>query len=633
MNLDEVAWCSIYPPVGIARVGGSETEYFIGPEVPGQDRTPPGPNGWKDADGQLLRQVARFRLYAYDGNNTLLGEVTAGDADVVWQVHLANRKPAWFNFDMAMDIPEFDGSQGTPPMRSARRNAAVVGTDRKNLVIDPGPRTISGTKTSGKKYRFDGGKFYDIEVPLGELRTDEAGRLLVFAGRGISGSNPPNQQAHTFANNDGWYDDVADGPVTATVAIKGRAVAVEHAWVVVGPPDYAPGVTPVVTMYDILYDVGCQLDSSLRPHLPSFTNDILPLFSRLAVNQWVNAGFGQLWGWKGVEDFTALLPTMSSNTEFARPLRAEIFARFRNPDYSSMAATEIPPVYGDGVNIPATNPMQWYAVTKLQYEFLRQWAAGNFVSDYDPAHVTPKTIDEVPLAAQPLALTKAALENCIGGPFHPGCEMTWPLRQPIMYASPFRIKLRTEEPRDEGNWLTSRIVLSVGGPLDGSVAGDISRWMAVPWQTDTSSCLYAYQGYAEGVFLPTFWPARVPNNVLTSEQYSAISDPDIPMSLRLLAFAYDNRQYWLRDLPPRADYIAVINTFVKQWNDVGVITQEPGPTDPAAKGAFPGALFVERGVTVTPPPKLKAAKGVAAESATTDGGHQPMSLPNPRDFR
>jgi hypothetical protein len=634
MNLDNVAWCSIYPPIGIARVGGSETEYFIGPEVAGQDRTPPGKNGWKDADGQLLRQVARFRIYAYDSGNNLLSELTAGDADIVWECHLANRKAAWYDFDMAMDIPEFDGIAGMPPMRSARRNASVVGADREQLIIDPGPRTITGKNTKGKKYQFDGGKFYDIEVPLGELRTDDHGRLLVFGGLGISGSFPPNQQAITFANNDGWHDDVADGPVTATVKINGRAVPVEHAWIVVGPPDYSPGVTPVTTMYDIAYDAACQLDPSLRPHLPSFTEDIMPLFSRLAGNQWVNAGFGKLWGWKGAEDFGAIMSTLGSNSEFARPIREEIFGRFRNPDYASMDPHAIPPVYGDGVNIPATNPRQWWAVTKLLYEFLAQWAAGDFISDYDPGYTPPASIEQVPLAAQPHALKKAALENCIGGPFHPGCEMTWPMRQPIMYSSPFRIKRSTEAPRDYGDWMTSRVVLGSGGPLDGSVAGDISRWMAVPWQTDTSSCLYAYIGYQDGVFLPTFWPARVPNNVLTAPQYSVVVDADIPMTQRQLAFSYDNRQYWLRELPPRENYIAVINTFVKEWNGVGVVTQQPGPTDAAGKKRFPATLFVEEGVAIKPPPKLKAkAPGAPSAERETDGGERPMNLPNPRDFR
>ena len=39
--------------------------------------------------------------------------------------------------------------------------------------------------------------------------------------------------ADTFANNEGWHDDVSDGPVTATLEIDGRAVPVDPAWVIV----------------------------------------------------------------------------------------------------------------------------------------------------------------------------------------------------------------------------------------------------------------------------------------------------------------------------------------------------------------------------------------------------------------
>src|SRR5262249_40612702 len=69
----------------------------------------------------------------------------------------------------------------------------------------------------------------------------------------------------TFANNDGWHDDVSDWPVTATVTLRGRHLPVEHAWVVVAPPDYAPGVIAVTTLYDVIRDAGWRLDPSAVP--------------------------------------------------------------------------------------------------------------------------------------------------------------------------------------------------------------------------------------------------------------------------------------------------------------------------------------------------------------------------------
>ncbi|GAA2146352.1 hypothetical protein GCM10009760_36070 [Kitasatospora kazusensis] len=66
------------------------------------------------------------------------------------------------------------------------------------------------------------------EVYLGELRTDEEGRLLVLGGFGASASYD-GQPVITFANNEGWHDDTGDGPVTATVSVGGRELPVDPA--------------------------------------------------------------------------------------------------------------------------------------------------------------------------------------------------------------------------------------------------------------------------------------------------------------------------------------------------------------------------------------------------------------------
>src|SRR5258706_227212 len=132
-------------------------------------------HGFKDKHGQLLRQVARFRVYGYDAAGNVVGELNDRNAEVAWQVHVANHKAEWYQFDEAMDIPNFDGSGGTTPQKSARRNASVTGAARAKLVIDPGPRTISGRNTKGKKYQFDGGKFFGKPAPPGEARTDDPG--------------------------------------------------------------------------------------------------------------------------------------------------------------------------------------------------------------------------------------------------------------------------------------------------------------------------------------------------------------------------------------------------------------------------------------------------------------------------
>ena len=56
------------------------------------------------------------------------------------------------------------------------------------------------------------------DIELATLRTDEAGRLIVIGGPGTAGS-PANTKLERFSDNDGWYDSVSDGPVSATLRI------------------------------------------------------------------------------------------------------------------------------------------------------------------------------------------------------------------------------------------------------------------------------------------------------------------------------------------------------------------------------------------------------------------------------
>src|SRR3954471_11521760 len=140
----------IHPAIGVARVGNSPHEWFLGPETPGPHPVPSG--GFKDAAGRLKRQAARFRLYGLNGEGQVVSEGTATDAEIRWSVHLANSKAAWYNFDLALDIPQARGLPAAPlqaapdPTRSLRRNAAI--TDRASLQIDPGPRSVAGANAS-----------------------------------------------------------------------------------------------------------------------------------------------------------------------------------------------------------------------------------------------------------------------------------------------------------------------------------------------------------------------------------------------------------------------------------------------------------------------------------------------------
>ncbi|HEU0300637.1 MAG TPA: LodA/GoxA family CTQ-dependent oxidase, partial [Longimicrobium sp.] len=583
----QIVRAAIHPAIGIARVGNSQDEYFYGPEV--VHPLPEQPGFYKDGTGALKRQAALFRVYGYNAAGQVVAELTADNADIRWTAHVANTKAAWYEFQIALDIPE---AATAPP--SNLRNADVKGAARGQLSIDPGPRSITGRSQQGEQYAFDSGEFFGTPVYLGELRTDEAGRLVFLGGRGVSASRD-GKPAVTFANNDGWHDDVSDGPVTAQVTVGGRELPVDPAWVVTAPPNYAPDVITVRTLHDLLYDVFVADGEIAFPAAVSFTRHVWPVLSHLTSLEWVNAGFAAQFGWGGPNHFAdpGLVRRLSSKP--ATPgafdpnaeLRRQVLNSFRLPHPTDMNPLPWPWIYGDAMNIPADSPRQHVSISPTQYRFLQLWADGQFIDDWDPARPVPHRLDEVPLREQPAMLDQAATHFCLADAFHPGCEMTWPVRHASMYSAPYRIRHRpagTPEP-SYGPTLTPEIALRPGGPLYAQGPGDISRWMAVPWQTDTASCRSGYEPDYDP-YLPTFWPARVPNQVLTLEDYRKVVDASLPPEERFAAFS--RRLNWLRVLS--SNYKKAINEMVADFGKLGVVEVREGVTDDPA---FPRVMMVE----------------------------------------
>src|SRR5262249_35588151 len=139
---------------GVARVGNAPgpDDYYIGPEAPGILSRPEG--GYKDNEGRIKRQAARFRVYGLNSDGRVIREITADVGQVEWRVHIANRKAGWYQFLNAMDL-------GPHALPARRRNEAVRGADRAQLVIDPGSRRISGTCAGGAPgHAFDTGQFF-----------------------------------------------------------------------------------------------------------------------------------------------------------------------------------------------------------------------------------------------------------------------------------------------------------------------------------------------------------------------------------------------------------------------------------------------------------------------------------------
>lgn len=575
----------IHPSIGIARVGNSRKAdgYYIGPQVTEPAPNPPG--FYRDSSGALKREVAQFRVYGYDAAGRVVRELHMGDGvEIEWTVELANHKAAWYNFELALDIPE----AATAPA-STRRNASVPVPARGKLSITPGLRTIDTPDTSGRKYRFDSGKFMGKAVPLGELRTDAQGRLLVFGGHGKSASitgKPPV----TFANNDGWYDDTSDGPVTARVRLDGRDLDVAPAWVVVAPPNYGPQQKSVRTMYALMTDVAIQAGQLPAPIRPSFQHDLLPVFKALCDLQWMNAGFAAGFGYGMPQYFLdpAYLHKLSQPGDTYKELRRTVANAFRNPLDGDISQKPWPWVYGDAMDVPMPPiPRAMNALTTTQLALLDYWADGQFIADYDPAAQSPCDIDEVPLAEQPAMLDRAALEFCLADAFHPGCEMTWPVRHATMYLVPYRWRHRAKdnpEP-DYGTTLTPGEATSYDGPLYAQFPGSITRWMAIPWQTDTASCRSGYQPNYDP-YLPTFWPARVPNQVLDVENYRKVMNTALPRDERLAAF--NKRSDWDRTLG--VGYQQQLVNMVEHFDRQGIVEVRPGIADDPD---FPPVMQVE----------------------------------------
>jgi hypothetical protein len=585
-----VVRAAIHPSIGIARVGDSADEFFLGPET---DRPAPIPPGaMKDGTGALKRQAARFRIYGYNAAGEPVAELTAQTADIRWRAHVANTKAAWYQFQIALDIPEASDPDDAQP--SMQRNAQVTGAQRSQLVIDPGPRTISGAGTSGAQYRFDSGAFFGKPVYLGELRTDEAGRLVFLGGHGKAASKD-GTPATTFANNDGWHDDVSDGPVTATVTVDGRPVPVDPAWVVVAPPNYAPEVVGVRTMYDLLFDAYVQSGALPFPESVSFTRDVLPILERLTGMGWVNQGFAAKFGPGAREHFLdpSYLKQLASGLPEHQELRNTIYTTFRDWGRDGQSPVPWPWIYGDAMSLPPVSPRQHVTLSPTQMRILALWAAGFFSPDFDPSALAPFELDELPLDRRPEMLDRAALTFCLADAFHPGCEMTWPMRHTTMYMAPFRLRHRLighPEP-SPGTQLTAATVTRIDGPLYGQSPGSLTRWMAVPWHTDTASCRSGYYlGYDPRYdpYVPTFWAARVPNHVLTRGDYDIVMDESRPLGERAAAFA--RRAFWLRWLT--GGYLDQINEMVDSFGQLGVVQTMPGPAD----GAFGPQLLVETDV-------------------------------------
>jgi hypothetical protein len=491
----------IFPAIGIARVGTSD-EFFIGPE-------PDVPLDLRRRDGQtnLRGQAARFRVFECErdaaGKLESATEVTADAATIEWGVHLVNRKAA---------ADRFDGG--------GRRNNAT-GNDAADapLIIDSGPQRLASPALSVNV----AGRFKGVSVPLGRLITEPNGRLCVIGGRGDSRS-PGNQPIVNFADNDDWHDDVSDGPITATIRRGGQTVTAKSSWVVVAPPDFAPEIPNIISLYDVLLDLGVKRQLMTPPPIVFFDKHIEPILKRAMLMQWVNraARLGyedtQSGGHSsgGPGDFAAMIKQLNDPTTPNAP-RQRIFRLLRDPttgNVPSPTRLKHMPRLNDDADSGSVLPL-----TALQFRAFKEWSDGRFQKAEPPG-----TSNEL----LPDALTRVALEACAGGAFFPGIEIGRIIRDPTKYES------------DE----IFRLLQTAVRP------GDITARNALPWQADYHQCRWEEESGNKRL---GWWPAQRPDEVLKN----ATDDP-VP---------------WARGLADRGE------SYVKHWFRLGFVKRSAADPD------------------------------------------------------
>ena len=563
----------IHPAIGVARLGNLDPDqgFVIGPEIPGMGPT----DGLTGADvanhkvgGLVKPQAARFRVWEYQadahGRLTPKAEVTVQTAtagkpfikSIRWTAHLANRKASFY---------EEDGPHGETLPAGALRNPTV--TDRASLESDFGPRSISGTLAKGQVFSPTTGGAYPVRAVkaadgsavidyLGQLRTDAAGRLLLLGGKGHSASNlSPAQPLTHWSNNNFWFDDISDGPVTATVTIDdgfGHLTdvpmdAAGSAWALVAPPDFSPGMNAAVTLYDMLYDMGVRylkiptnntlyddggpLGRMRQLHTAWAANQATPNASGFEFGSFVPDYQSEIWpmilnavnyvyttGLVNFKHSAMLTDPLGDPSAAAAKARAVFFGYIRPPENAAADTTgpaTMPRLYGDDWYVGNTNfhfsfgqngtgnaggggqtqgpralpkYQRYSTLTPTQFGLLRAWNAGQFVP--------PSGSAAAPQGITPHGLDKAALENCIGGPFYPGIECSWQMRNPNLFLEPFRINpaATSQYLRPDGTEEATPIL-----------PGHFSRQMALPWHADFNDC--------SKLLNLGWWPSARPDDV------------------------------------------------------------------------------------------------------------------------
>jgi L-Lysine epsilon oxidase N-terminal/L-lysine epsilon oxidase C-terminal domain len=275
----------IHPAIGVARLGDSPDEFCISSDTPAtvpvecnaEGNPLLSPDGksevpikqFKDSLGRIKRQAARFQIYVYDEASPDGRPLKPGDA-------IEGGGNAGTLVDIQWRLQGEHGYAADHPLR----NADITDENaRQQLIIDPGPRYVNTTDRRRAAFDRHGCSVYAPIFPpaqltpnsidtLGDILTDNQGRLLVLGGHGNSGTmkkGAGQPRIDSYANTDGWFDDTSDGPVMARLVMyselvgRQRFVDVEYpAWVIAAYPRYVPQILDMVTLDDVVLDLAVR---------------------------------------------------------------------------------------------------------------------------------------------------------------------------------------------------------------------------------------------------------------------------------------------------------------------------------------------------------------------------------------
>jgi L-lysine 6-oxidase len=499
----------ISPSIGIARLGNSTKQFCISPDEIGGlpyesdiygNKLGPIKN-FKDDENQVRRQGQLFRVFNSDG-----GELTAKSSNIAsmeWTVHLANKKAVWYQYSELEGNLLYGKKNSYKNRNVVLRNASKKAEkERQTLIIDPGPRSVSGVNQSIGFEKSSVPEGYPAQFPpdkvssgtaittLGDLKTDDDGRLIVLGGYGNAGGNEP---LTSYGGSDTWHDDTADGPVYCTISFEdGSDPIILQAWVVIGSPDFAPEIVNISTLSDSMFDVGVRYFSLIpsmyklgdfdTSYKVNYHRDILPIIKRFAGYQWVA-------NVQSMMAFTSNVFDFSDPSEENKANRENYFSYFRRPNDKADSSSNQPqsqllkingddsfpmmPLNSGSNSVSNETIVKFLSLNDTQYFMLQQWANGNFVSNHN--------YETLPISKE----DQASVGNCVGLPMCPGIEVTWSVQNPNIYSAPYIISDHKGKYGYQNTGLTPSRDECEGG---GCEPGDLTKRMACPWQADFFQC-------------------------------------------------------------------------------------------------------------------------------------------------